>query len=103
MSNNYDWSAEDSVDIFGEDTLYMIKNVSDMDDRIWDRLGQHIVTEDSAKYNNDKSKIVLKYRGHKPEMYGEGTVYTNAEIIEELKKDEWLDNGNSEDEFFEMP
>lgn len=93
----YDWSASDSVDIFGEDTLYMIKDVSDMDDRAWYRLGQHGPTVESAQYNNDESKVILKYRGYKPEMYGSGTVYTNEEIMEELKKDEWVQDSGEED------
>ena len=84
-----DWAAADSVDIFGSETLYMIKDVSDMDDRAWYRLSQHGVTVESAQYNDDNNKLILKYRGHKPEMYGDGPVYTNEEIIEELKKDEW--------------
>ena len=94
---SHDWSPEDSINIFGFETLYMIKNVSDMDDRAWYRLGQHHITEDSAQYNNDKTKLILKYKGHKPEMYGDGTVYTNEEIIEELKKDEWLQDSGEED------
>ena len=43
------------------------------------------------------SHLDTKYKGHKPEMYGDGTVYTNEEIIEELKKDEWLQDSGEED------
>ena len=86
----YDWTLEDSVDIFGCDNRYIIFPVDELNDMVWLRMGQHGVVEESAIYNADKSKVILKYRGFKPTMYGGFTAYTNEQIIEELKKDEWL-------------
>ena len=54
--------------------------------------------KEEAHVSNDGLLTVLSYRGVKPSSFGTNTVYTNAEMIEELKKDNWYtsidDDGN---------
>jgi len=74
---------------------YIIVNLSDVTSEMWDDAYQ---TSEMPYISNDGAQTVLSYRGTKPSSFGNATVMTNSEIIEELKKDEWFveldENGN---------
>ena len=74
---------------------YIIVDLSNVTAEMWDDAYQ---TSEMPHISNDGVKTVLSYRGTKPSSFGNATVMTNSEIIEELKKDEWFveldENGN---------
>lgn len=41
------------------------------------------------KFNNDKTKCILSYRGDCPDFLKDKTSYTYSEIQDELSKEEW--------------
>lgn len=43
-----------------------------------------------GRENNDKSKCVAKYVGKQPSSLNNALEYTHQEILEELKKEEWV-------------
>jgi len=50
------------------------------------------VKEDSAKtlrYNNDNTKTFVKFTGSMPSFLEDKIQYTNSEILEVLKEEEW--------------
>ena len=50
------------------------------------------VKEDSAstlRYNNDNTKTFVKFTGSMPSFLDGKTQYTNSEILEILKEEEW--------------
>ena len=50
------------------------------------------VKEDSAstlRYNNDNTKTFVKFTGSTPSFLDGKTQYTNSEILEILKEEEW--------------
>tara|TARA_Y100000593_G_scaffold80656_1_gene150592 strand:- start:1061 stop:1333 length:273 start_codon:yes stop_codon:yes gene_type:complete len=48
------------------------------------------VNLNSLYYNNDGTKAVVSYIGEKPSFLNGKTIYSNSEIIEEMKKSEWV-------------
>ena len=50
------------------------------------------IKEDSAstlRYNNDNTKTFVKFTGNIPSFLQDKTQYTNSEILEILKEEEW--------------
>jgi len=74
---------------------YIIANLSDVSVQMWSDAYQ---TKELAHISNDGLEAILSYRGNKPSSFGDSKVFSNAEIIEELKKDNWYvnidDDGN---------
>ena len=46
---------------------------------------------DTLKYNNDKSKVLVKFTGDTPSFLINKTQYTNSEILEQLQTSEWVE------------
>ena len=72
---------------------YIILNTSDHlitigDFMIWKNPGLNIPPE-HAPMNNDKTKIVGIF-SKKPDWVTTEKLYNNSEILEELKKEEWI-------------
>ncbi len=44
----------------------------------------------SMYYNNNGTKAIVSYIDNKPSFLNNKTIYSNSEIIEELKKSEWV-------------
>jgi len=44
----------------------------------------------SLYYNNDGTKAIVSYIGDKPDFLDGKEVYTNSEMVEEMKKAEWV-------------
>ena len=43
-----------------------------------------------SRTNNDNTKFIVKYDGEQPAVLNNATEYSHQEILEELKKDEWV-------------
>lgn len=44
----------------------------------------------SLYYNDTKTKALVSYVGEKPSFLNDKKIYSKSEIIEEMKKDEWI-------------
>mgnify|MGYP003138929477 CR=1 FL=1 len=44
----------------------------------------------SLYYNNTGTKAIVSYAGEKPSFLSDKKIYSNHEIIEEMKKSEWV-------------
>ena len=45
---------------------------------------------DTLRWNENKSKTFVKYEGNKPSFLSGKDVLNHSEMLEELKKDEWI-------------
>ena len=55
------------------------------------------VLETSAntlRYNNDETKTIVKFEGNTPSFLSGKTLLSHAEILEEVRKDEWIGSDN---------
>ena len=72
-----------------EDIKYVIINSSEVSSVDFSQ-----VLEDSAdtlRYNNNKTKTILKFKGETPSFLNGKTQYTNSEMLEQLKTSEWIE------------
>ena len=72
-----------------EDIKYVIINSSEVSSVDFSQ-----VLEDSAdtlRYNNNKTKTILKFKGETPSFLNGKTQYTNSEMIEQLETSEWVE------------
>ena len=47
-------------------------------------------SEDTLRWNKDESKTFVKYEGSQPSFLSGKSELNHSEILEELKKDEWI-------------
>lgn len=71
---------------------YIIVDVSELN-----KVDYNLISEDSfetLRFNNDNTKTILSWIGEQPsfvnDLMSKSQVYTNQEIIELLKNDEWI-------------
>ena len=72
-----------------EDIKYVIINSSEVSSVDFSQ-----VLEDSAdtlRYNNNKTKTNLKFKGETPSFLNGKTQYTNSEMLEQLETSEWIE------------
>lgn len=72
-----------------EDIKYVIINSSEVSSVDFSQ-----VLEDSAdtlRYNNNKTKTILKFKGETPSFLNGKTQYTNSEMLEQLETSEWIE------------
>lgn len=72
-----------------EDIKYVIINSSEVSSVDFSQ-----VLEDSAdtlRYNNNKTKTILKFKGETPFFLNGKTQYTNSEMLEQLETSEWIE------------
>lgn len=72
-----------------EDIKYVIINSSEVSSVDFSQ-----VLEDSAdtlRYNNNKTKTILKFKGETPSFLNGKTQYTNLEMLEQLETSEWVE------------
>jgi|TARA_R100000353_G_C6494658_1_gene192583 hypothetical protein len=72
-----------------EDIKYVIINSSEVSSVDFSQ-----VLEDSAstlRYNNNKTKTILKFKGETPSFLNGKTQYTNSEMLEQLETSEWVE------------
>ena len=72
-----------------EDIKYVIINSSEVSSVDFNQ-----VLEDSAdtlRYNNNKTKTILKFKGETPSFLNGKTQYTNSEMLEQLETSEWIE------------
>jgi hypothetical protein len=69
---------------------YIVMNVSEVDESIdFSQLNTKGV--DSARKNNDGTKIVLRSPAEVPSFLNGKTVYSHEEMINKLKESEWIE------------
>ena len=69
---------------------YIIMSVSEVDESIdFSQLGTKDV--DSARKNNDGTKLVLKSPDEIPSFLNGKTAYSHEEMINKLKESEWIE------------
>ena len=72
-----------------EDIKYVIINSSEVSSVDFSQ-----VLEDSAdtlRYNNNKTKTILKFKGETPSFLNGKTQYTNSEMLEQLETSEGIE------------
>lgn len=45
---------------------------------------------ETLRYNNDRTKTFVKFRGDTPSFLSGKTILSHSEMITELQKDEWI-------------
>ena len=69
---------------------YVIVNVSDItDEMINNSIGASI---DVLRKSLDNSKTILKWSGDTPTCFNGMTIYTEVEILEEVKTSDWFED-----------
>mgnify|MGYP003656025678 CR=1 FL=1 len=71
--NNCTYIIVDASEVMGMDYSQLLNN-----------------SPNGIKHTIDKSKAIVKYKGDKPSFLNSLTEYTHQEILEELKKTEWV-------------
>ena len=69
-------------------TKYIIKNTTDITSGMFDNATQ--ISEEFCRKSIDGTKIILKFEGETPVVFSSDSIYTHAEILQELKKAEWI-------------
>ena len=72
-----------------EDIKYVIINSSEVSSVDFSQ-----VLEDSAdtlRYNKNKTKTIIKFKGETPSFLNGKTQYTNSEMLEQLETSEWIE------------
>ena len=67
---------------------YTIINTADVTDEMIDN--SNITSKDTMRKSIDGTKSLLKFSGSTPECFDGYTIYTEAETLEEIKKEEWV-------------
>ena len=69
-------------------TKYIIKNTADITTGMFDMATQ--ISAENCRKSIDGTKIILKFEGETPAVFSSDSIYTHAQILQELKKSEWL-------------
>ena len=75
-----------------ENRKWVIVNVSDITDEMIESAIQSGM--ETLKKTLDGSKAILKWDGDTPSCFNGMTTYNHSEILAELNKSDWTQNGN---------
>ena len=72
-----------------EDIKYVIINSSEVSSVDFSQVLED--STDTLRYNNNKTKTILKFKGETPSFLNGKTQYTNSEMLEQLETSEWVE------------
>ena len=72
-----------------EDIKYVIINSSEVSSVDFSQVLEDSI--DTLRYNNNKTKTILKFKGETPSFLNGKTQYTNSEMLEQLETSEWVE------------
>ena len=74
-----------------ENRKWVIVNVSDITEEMIESAIQSSMS--TLRKTNDGSKAILKWEGDTPSCFDGMTTYSHSEILTELEKSDWTDDG----------
>ena len=72
-----------------EDIKYVIINSSEVSSVDFSQVLED--STDTLRYNNNKTKTIIKFKGETPSFLNGKTQYTNSEMLEQLETSEWIE------------